>query len=89
VLHASIFKRVFSFAIDVEFEFCEGILVLFGPSGSGKTTVLNCLSGLSRPDRGSVSLGRKLFFHQSKMSMFPRGKEGSDRFFRTMPFFRT
>jgi molybdate transport system ATP-binding protein len=62
VLHASIFKRVFSFAIDVEFEFCEGILVLFGPSGSGKTTVLNCLSGLSRPDRGSVSLGRKLFF---------------------------
>jgi molybdate transport system ATP-binding protein len=29
-------------------------LVLFGPSGSGKTTVLRCLAGLDRPDRGRI-----------------------------------
>ncbi len=28
-----------------------------GPSGSGKTTVLNIISGLDKPDRGTVELG--------------------------------
>jgi molybdate transport system ATP-binding protein len=74
VLHASIFKRIFSFTIDVEFEFCEGILVLFGPSGSGKTTVLNCLSGLSRPDRGVVSLGERVFYSSAQNVDVPAKK---------------
>jgi molybdate transport system ATP-binding protein len=30
------------------------VTVLFGPSGSGKTTVLRCLAGLDRPDRGFI-----------------------------------
>lgn len=29
-------------------------LILFGPSGSGKTTILRCLAGLERPDRGAI-----------------------------------
>jgi molybdate transport system ATP-binding protein len=32
-------------------------LVLFGPSGSGKTTILRCLAGLERPDRGRIVVG--------------------------------
>jgi molybdate transport system ATP-binding protein len=32
-----------------------GVTVLFGPSGSGKTTVLRCIAGLERPDRGRVT----------------------------------
>jgi molybdate transport system ATP-binding protein len=28
--------------------------ILFGPSGSGKTTILRCLAGLERPDRGRI-----------------------------------
>jgi molybdate transport system ATP-binding protein len=36
--------------------------VLFGPSGSGKTTVLRCLAGLERPQRGSISLNDHTWF---------------------------
>ncbi|OQX14507.1 MAG: ABC transporter ATP-binding protein [Desulfobulbaceae bacterium A2] len=32
------------------------IMALIGPNGAGKTTVFNCLSGLYRPDAGSVGL---------------------------------
>jgi molybdate transport system ATP-binding protein len=33
------------------------VTVLFGPSGSGKTTVLRCLAGLDRPERGAIRYG--------------------------------
>ncbi|HBL29229.1 MAG TPA: Fe3+/spermidine/putrescine ABC transporter ATP-binding protein [Acidobacteria bacterium] len=42
----------FAIAADV-----PSVTVLFGPSGSGKTTILRCLAGLERPDRGSIHFG--------------------------------
>src|ERR1700723_2031175 len=30
---------------------------LVGPSGCGKTTLLNCLGGIDRADRGTIHLG--------------------------------
>jgi len=33
------------------------ILSIIGPNGAGKTTLFNCLSGIYRPDQGSVLLG--------------------------------
>ena len=36
-----------------------GITVLFGASGSGKTTILRCLAGLERPEKGSIHFGAK------------------------------
>lgn len=42
---------------DVCFSVCAGeIVALTGPSGSGKSTVLNLLSGLDRPDQGSITI---------------------------------
>ncbi|MSQ77737.1 MAG: ABC transporter ATP-binding protein [Nitrospiraceae bacterium] len=38
------------------------VLILFGPSGSGKTTVLRCLAGLERPDRGVIRCGQEPWF---------------------------
>jgi branched-chain amino acid transport system ATP-binding protein len=33
------------------------LLALIGPNGAGKTSVLNCISGLYRPQRGSIRFG--------------------------------
>jgi branched-chain amino acid transport system ATP-binding protein len=33
------------------------LLALIGPNGAGKTSVLNCISGLYRPQQGSIAFG--------------------------------
>lgn len=40
----------------------HSVTVLFGPSGSGKTTVLRCLAGLERPDRGFIEFAGEQWF---------------------------
>jgi len=41
------------------------ILVLFGPSGAGKTTVVRCIAGLERPDRGRIVFDDETWFDDS------------------------
>ncbi len=42
---------------DVSFEVNDGeIFGLIGPNGAGKTTTMECIEGLRRPDRGSISV---------------------------------
>ena len=42
---------------DVSFEVLEGeIFGLIGPNGAGKTTTMECVEGLRRPDRGTISV---------------------------------
>ena len=38
------------------------VLILFGPSGSGKTTILRCLAGLDRPDKGRIHFVSRTWF---------------------------
>jgi ABC-2 type transport system ATP-binding protein len=42
---------------EVSFEVTEGeIFGLIGPNGAGKTTTMECVEGVRRPDRGSISI---------------------------------
>ena len=42
---------------DIRFEVQPGrILSIIGPNGAGKTSVLNCIGGFYRPDRGRIIL---------------------------------
>lgn len=45
-----------TFRLDVRFAAPGGLTALFGRSGSGKSTVIACLAGLARPDRGRIVL---------------------------------
>jgi molybdate transport system ATP-binding protein len=47
------------------------ITVLFGPSGSGKTTVLRCLAGLERPERGHIRFGEETWFDAERGIFLP------------------
>ena len=42
------------------------VTVFLGPSGSGKTTVLRCLAGLERPERGHVRFGDRVWFDAAR-----------------------
>jgi molybdate transport system ATP-binding protein len=49
--------------------------VLFGASGSGKSTVLRCLAGLERPERGRICFGQQVWFdRQSGVFVPPRNR---------------
>jgi molybdate transport system ATP-binding protein len=47
------------------------VTVLFGPSGAGKTTVLRCLAGLERPDRGTIRFGDQTWFDAARAIWVP------------------
>jgi len=50
----------FELAVDLELP-ATGITVLFGASGSGKTTVLRCVAGLERAQKGLVQIGAEVW----------------------------
>ena len=42
---------------DVSFQLEKGeILAIIGPSGAGKTTILRCINGLEKSDKGTVKI---------------------------------
>lgn len=66
MLTVQIEKELTHFTLDVDFKATSEIVVLFGPSGSGKTTILNCIAGLSTPDRGLLRYKDTVYFKGGK-----------------------
>jgi len=51
----------------------EEILTVIGPNGSGKTTLFNCISGIYRPDEGTISMEGESLLGLSPDSVAKRG----------------
>ncbi len=59
------------FKLDVRFTCGQGVSVLFGRSGAGKSTVLSCIAGLSRPDRGRIIVEDRVLFDSARSIEVP------------------
>ena len=48
----------------IEIEINKGeVLSILGPNGTGKTTLLKCIAGIIKPQKGSFSIGNKNMLH--------------------------
>jgi molybdate transport system ATP-binding protein len=63
------------------------VTVLFGPSGSGKTTVLRCLAGLERPDRGIIRFDGQTWFDSQTSVFVPPQRRGAGYLFQDYALF--
>ena len=71
---------------DVSFEVRRGALhAVIGPNGAGKTSLLNCISGVYRPQRGNIQFDGA---DVSKLSPAARTKLGIARTFQNIALFR-
>jgi len=63
------------------------VTVLFGPSGAGKTTVLRCLAGLERPDRGCIRFASETWFDTVAGLFLPPQRRGIGYLFQDYALF--
>jgi branched-chain amino acid transport system ATP-binding protein len=70
---------------DVTFNVKEGARFgIIGPNGAGKTALLNCISGVYRPDAGEITLGEHSL---ARVSMENVSRLGLARTFQSMDHF--
>ncbi|SET24997.1 molybdate transport system ATP-binding protein [Oceanobacillus limi] len=65
MLTVDIFKELKNYDLNIKFQVNREITILFGPSGAGKTTILQCIAGITQPDKGTIKLGDRSFFKSS------------------------
>jgi molybdate transport system ATP-binding protein len=56
MLRVDVTKQLGEFLLQAKFESEGRVTGLFGASGSGKTSLVNMIAGLSRPDRGIITI---------------------------------
>jgi branched-chain amino acid transport system ATP-binding protein len=69
--------------VDLRVEYDEAV-ALIGPNGAGKTTLFDCVSGLSRPDAGTIWLAGRRIDH---LPVYQRARLGIGRTFQRAELF--
>ena len=87
-LEVHIVKKMTGFSLELSLSCQKGELIaLVGPSGAGKSSILRCIAGLERPDRGRISCHGRIWFDSSaKISLAPQ-KRGIGFIFQEYPLF--
>jgi molybdate transport system ATP-binding protein len=62
MLEVDVNHRLGAFTLDARFTSEGRVTALFGRSGAGKTSLVNCLAGLIRPDRGRIVVDGHVLF---------------------------
>lgn len=57
--------------LDLAGEFAAPVTGVFGPSGAGKSSLIHCLAGIRRPDKGFVSFRDQILFDAAKKVNLP------------------
>lgn len=76
-----------AFMLDVSFEMDNELVVLFGPSGSGKTTLFKCISGITEPGDGKISVGSKGYYDKDQKINLPIQKRNLGYVFQNYTLF--
>jgi len=72
VIEVDIALRVGDFELGAAFDAPAGsVTALFGRSGSGKSTIIDCICGLRRPDRGRITVEGETLFDAGAINVPP------------------
>jgi len=76
--------------VGVSLQICQGeIFAIIGPNGAGKTSLLNCISGLYRPQRGRILLYQNGAEHDlTRLKPHEIARLGVARSFQNIELFR-
>ncbi|MDQ1252403.1 MAG: molybdate transport system ATP-binding protein [Euryarchaeota archaeon] len=76
-----------AFVLDVSFEMENELVVLFGPSGSGKTTLFKCISGITEPDDGKITVRSRIYYDKNQKINLPIQKRNLGYVFQNYTLF--
>ena len=74
MLEVRIEKRVGTFHLNTRLDAAHETLALLGPSGAGKTMTLQCLAGMTKPDKGYIALDGQVWFDSERRVFLPPEK---------------
>jgi len=87
MLLCEIEKNFKGFSLNVHINTKSGVTALMGASGSGKSMTLRCIAGVSKPDRGHISLNGKVLFDSEKKIDLPPQKRNTGFLFQDYALF--
>ncbi len=65
-LSIDVLAQIDNFVLEAKFASASGITVITGPSASGKSSLLNCVAGLRKANKGLIRCAEIVFFDSEK-----------------------